>query len=106
MANTNPLHLLEARGQSIWLDNLTRGILRDGFLKRLIDEDGISGVTSNPAIFEKAMTSGADYDQAIRELADMGLPAPAIYEAMAVRDIQDACELLRSRYDRTNGTDG
>jgi transaldolase len=106
MATTNPLHLLEARGQSIWLDNLTRHILRDGFLKRLIDEDGISGVTSNPSIFEKAMTSGTDYDQAIRELADMGLPAPAIYEAMAVRDIQDACELLRSRYDRTNGTDG
>ena len=106
MATTNPLHLLEARGQSIWLDNLTRHILKDGFLKRLIDEDGISGVTSNPSIFEKAMTSGTDYDQAIRELADMGLPAPAIYEAMAVRDIQDACELLRSRYDRTNGTDG
>ena len=106
MATPNPLHALEARGQSIWLDNLTRGILRDGFLRRLIEEDGISGVTSNPSIFEKAMTSGSEYDQAIRELADMGLPAPAIYEAMAVRDIQDACELLRSRYDKTNGTDG
>ncbi|HYV50589.1 MAG TPA: transaldolase [Dongiaceae bacterium] len=106
MATTNPLHVLEARGQSVWLDNLTRGILRDGFLRRLIEEDGISGVTSNPAIFEKAMTSGTEYDQAIRELADMGLPAPAIYEAMAVRDIQDACELLRSKYDKTNGTDG
>jgi transaldolase len=106
MATTNPLHVLEARGQSVWLDNLTRGILRDGFLRRLIEEDGISGVTSNPAIFEKAMTSGTEYDQAIRELADMGLAAPAIYEAMAVRDIQDACELLRSKYDKTNGTDG
>jgi transaldolase len=106
MVATNPLHLLEARGQSIWLDNLTRRMLRDGFLQRLIEEDGISGVTSNPAIFEKAMTSGTEYDQAIRELADRGLPAPAIYEAMAVRDIQDACELLRSRYDRSNGTDG
>jgi len=106
MANPNPLHLLKQRGQSIWLDNLTRLMLREGFLRRLIEEDGISGVTSNPAIFEKAMTSGNDYDQAIRELADMGLPAPAIYEAMAVRDIQDACDLLRPTYDRTNGTDG
>ena len=106
MASPNPLHLLEARGQSIWLDNLTRHMLRDGYLKGLIENDGISGVTSNPAIFEKAMTSGTDYDQAIRELADMGLPAPSIYEAMAVRDVQDACDLLRSTYDRANGTDG
>ena len=102
----NPLRLVQEQGQSIWLDNLTRRMLREGFLQKLIEEDGISGVTSNPAIFQKAMTEGTTYDQAIRELADMGLPAEAIYEAMAVRDIQDACDLFRPVHERANGTDG
>jgi transaldolase / glucose-6-phosphate isomerase len=103
---THPLRLLEDRGQSIWLDNLTRAMLQAGELRRLIEEDGISGVTSNPAIFQKAMTEGSAYDGAIRRLAEQGLDREAIYAAMAVQDIQDACDLLRPVFERTNGTDG
>ena len=65
----NPLLLLEEHGQSVWLDNLTRDLVEKGGLKRLIEEDGLSGVTSNPAIFNKAMTKGTAYDGQFRELA-------------------------------------
>jgi transaldolase len=102
----NPLRLAAAHGQSIWLDNLTRKMLRDGRLRRLIEEDGVSGVTSNPAIFHKAMTDGSEYDASIRELAGRGFSTEAIYETMAVRDIQDACDLFRPVFEGTNGTDG
>jgi transaldolase len=102
----NPLRRLSEHGQSIWLDNLTRGMLQSGALKRLIDEDGISGVTSNPAIFNKAMTKGTDYDAQIRALAEQGKTAGEIYEALAVKDIRDACDLFRPTFDGTNGTDG
>jgi transaldolase len=102
----NPLRRISEHGQSIWLDNLTRGMLRSGALGRLIDEDGISGVTSNPAIFNKAMTKGTDYDDQIRALAEQGKSAGEIYEAMAIRDIQDACDLFRPVFDAANGTDG
>lgn len=102
----NPLVSIKEQGQSIWLDNLTRGMIRGGRLKKLITEDGISGVTSNPAIFNKAMTKGTDYDEEIRTLAEEGKTAAEIYEAMAVKDIQAACDLLRPTYEETQGTDG
>jgi transaldolase len=102
----NPLRRISEHGQSIWLDNLTRGMLQSGALKRLIDEDGISGVTSNPAIFNKAMTKGTDYDGQIRSLAEQGKSAGEIYEALAIRDIQAACDLFRPVFDAANGTDG
>jgi transaldolase len=102
----NPLLLLAEHGQSVWLDNLTRSMVHDGRLKRLIDEDGVSGITSNPAIFHKAMTTGSDYDQQIRALGAKGRSAVEIYEALAIQDVQDALDLLRRVFDRTNGTDG
>ncbi len=102
----NPLLLLEEHGQSVWLDNLTRDLVGKGGLKGLIEDDGLSGVTSNPAIFNKAMTKGSAYDDQIRELAEAGKPVGEIYEALAIRDIRDAADLLRPVYDRTNGIDG
>jgi transaldolase len=102
----NPLLQVIEHGQSIWLDNITRGMIRDGTLQKLIDEDGISGVTSNPAIFNKAMTKGNDYDDQIRKLGEAGKTAAEIFEAMAIDDIQDACDAFRPVYDRSNGTDG
>src|SRR6185369_2588635 len=102
----NPLLRLEALGQSIWLDFLSRGMLVSGELVSLIQEDGVSGVTSNPATFEKAINQSADYDQAISELAGQGLSAPEIYEALAVEDIRMAADLLRPVYDRLDGGDG
>jgi transaldolase len=103
---TNPLLLLAEHGQSVWLDNLARGMVHDGRLKRLIDEDGVSGITSNPAIFHKAMTTGSDYDAQIRALGAKGLSAVEIYETLAIQDVQDALDLLRPVFDRANGTDG
>jgi len=109
MRNTmskNPLLAIEEHGQSIWLDNLTRGLVKGGGLRRLLEEDGISGVTSNPAIFNAAMTKGTDYDEQIRALAEKGMPAERIYETMAIEDIQGACDLFRPVYDESGGTDG
>ena len=102
----NPLIELEAMGQSIWLDNLTRGAIRGGGLARLMAEDGLTGVTSNPTIFQKAMTAGTDYDAQIQELAVAGQDANAIYEALAIADIRGAADVLRPAFDRTEGTDG
>jgi transaldolase/glucose-6-phosphate isomerase len=103
---TNPLRELEALGQSIWLDYLDRSILENGALKRLIDEDGLSGLTSNPSIFEKAIGEGAAYDERLKSLAEHGDAPEAIYERLAVADIQHACDLLRPTHDRTRGRDG
>jgi transaldolase len=102
----NPLQELNAAGQSVWLDNLTRSAIRGGGLARLIAEDGLSGVTSNPTIFKNAMTAGADYDAQIQELAAAGKSPEEIYEALAITDIKGAADLLRPTFDRTKGTDG
>jgi len=93
-------------GQSFWYDNIQRSILTSGELRTLIDEYGVLGLTSNPAIFEKAITSGADYDRDIIALAQRGLDAQAIYEALAIADIQSAADLLEPIYEQTNGLDG
>jgi transaldolase len=102
----NPLLRLEALGQSIWLDFLSRGMLVSGELVSLIQEDGVSGVTSNPTIFEKAIAQSSDYDAAIRTLSRQGLTVPEIYEELVVEDIRMTADLLRPVYERRDGGDG
>ena len=90
----NRLRQLEKFGQSVWLDNLSRALLQTGGLKKLIDEDGVKGVTSNPSIFEKAIGHSADYDGAIAQLLETGAAdAGAIFRSLAVKDIQDAARV-------------
>jgi transaldolase len=104
--NKNPLLELENLGQSIWLDYLGRGALDNGELQRLIAQDGVSGLTSNPSIFEKAIAETHDYDGAIRILALNGKNIQEIYQALTVEDIQRAADLFRPIYDRLEGKDG
>jgi transaldolase len=103
---SNRLREIEALGQSIWIDNLNRQLLDDGTLRELIEEDGISGVTSNPTIFEKGMGQSDRYDDAFREVAADTDDAQEIFERLAYRDVWDACELLRPAFERTEGKDG
>ena len=102
----NPLRQLQALGQSVWLDDIRRGWLRDGTLARLIAADGVAGVTSNPAIFSKAIADTHDYDAAIAQLASRDLDAPAMYRALVIEDIQNAADLLRRVYEATDRRDG
>ena len=103
---SHPLLELNKLGQSVWLDNLSRPLVRSGELARLVKEDGITGVTSNPAIFRKAMTEGDAYDEAIAKLVQEGRSTMEIYEALAITDIQDACDVLLPVYQSTDGSDG
>jgi len=103
----NPIRELSKYGQSPWLDYIRRSLISSGELKRLIDEDGLGGVTSNPAIFEKAITGSTDYTDALLELQKRkDLDAMGVYEILAIQDIQDAADTLRVVYDRTNKRDG
>jgi transaldolase len=102
----NPLLKLQSFGQSIWLDFLSRALLASGQLKRLIGEDGLRGVTSNPAIFEKAIAGSSEYDDDVRTLARQGKSTAEIYEALTVADVQAAADLFRPVYDRLDGRDG
>jgi transaldolase len=104
--STNPLIELTRLGQSIWNDNIERKLITSGELKRLIDEDGLSGVTSNPAIFEKAIAGSDLYADQLRNLAEKGESPQEIYEALAIQDIQMAADVLAEVYDKTGGTDG
>jgi transaldolase len=104
--STNPLIELTRLGQSVWHDNIERKLITSGELKRLIDDDGLSGVTSNPAIFEKAIVSSDLYAEQLRDTAEKGKTAQEIYEALAIQDIQTAADVLASVYDKTGGTDG
>jgi len=97
---------LTGAGQSIWLDFITRDLLRTGELARLIDHDGVTGVTSNPALFQKAISEGAAYETAIRTHAREGMTPSQIYEAIAIEDIREACDLLAPVYERTQARDG
>lgn len=101
-------HLLEIKnhGQSIWMDNLSRDIIQSGELQNLVENQGISGITSNPAIFEKAITGNAIYDADIEAGMRAGLPTYKIYESLVFADIRNACDILRPVYDATNGVDG
>jgi transaldolase len=102
----NPLLKLESFRQSIWMDFIRRSSLDTGELKRFIEEDGVSGVTSNPSIFEKAIAGSHDYDDAIRTLAQKGKSPEDIYQAITIEDIQRAADLFRPMYDRLDGKDG
>ncbi len=103
----NPLRSLEQLGQAIWLDYIRRSLITSGELQRLIDEDGLSGMTSNPAIFEKAIVGSTDYSDRLARLYKEGdLDPVEIYERLAIADIQDAADVLRPVYDRTEGKDG
>jgi len=97
------IHLL---GQSVWLDNLSRQILNNGELEQLITQKGVRGLTSNPAIFQKAISGSDAYDEAIEKLANEGLERIKIYESMAIEDIQRAADFFRPVYDASNGEDG
>jgi transaldolase len=102
----NPLRQLSTFGQSIWLDYIRRDLITGGELRKLIDNDGLCGMTSNPAIFEKAIVESHDYDDEIRSLALGGKDAPAIYDAISIHDVQMAADEFRTVYDATGGKDG
>jgi len=102
----NPLRTLREVGQSVWLDFIERGLLRSGGLRRLVEEDGVSGVTSNPTIFDKAITGSAEYDAQLAELVSAGRTTPEIYEAVVSEDIRGAADTLRPVFDETRGADG
>jgi len=93
-------------GQSIWLDNLSRTLIREGGLQRLIRDDGISGVTSNPAIFFNAISKSPYYRDDVARLKAANTQAEPLYEALVIADIQAACDLMRPEYERTHGRDG
>lgn len=103
---TNPLLQLGALGQSVWLDDIDREQLRSGLFERLIKEDGLRGATGNPTIFEHAITHGIAYDEQMRHLIAQRMLAQAIYETLAMTDVQQVADLLRPTYDRTDGQDG
>jgi transaldolase len=103
---TNPLRELAEAGQAPWLDYVHRKILEDGELQRLIDEDGVTGLTSNPSIFEKAIGEGDAYDDKIQALARPGESVERLYERIAIEDIQAAADILRPTYDRLDSRDG
>jgi transaldolase len=104
----NPLREVEALGQSIWLDYMRRDLITSGKLQQLVDEDGISGITSNPTIFEKAISAGSDYDSAIQKILSTSpeIDSATLFEQLEVEDIRMAADVLRPIYDRTKGNDG
>jgi transaldolase len=104
--SVNPLVKLTKSGQSIWYDGIERELITSGELKRLINEDELRGVTSNPTIFEKAIDNSDDYSDQLREQAERQKSASEIYEAIAVRDIQMTADLLAPVFEKTNGADG
>ena len=102
----NPLQQLAAAGQSVWYDNISRTVLGDGTLGRLIEDGEVCGVTSNPSIFEKAIGGSAAYDADIRRLKEVGRGVEGIYDALAIDDIRAGADLLRGVFKRTGGADG
>ena len=102
----NPVKALAALGQSIWLDYIRRNLIVSGELSRLIKQDGLRGMTSNPSIFEKAIGESHDYDEDIRAMALEGKGVMAIYEALSLGDVQSAADAFRPLYDKTDGQDG
>ena len=103
---SNRLREIEALGQAIWIDNLNRELLDDGTLRELIEQDGISGVTSNPTIFEKGMGHSDRYDDAFREVAAETNDPQEVFERLALDDVREAADLLRPTFEATDGQDG
>jgi len=100
------LHELAGRGQSVWFDTLSRDLVQTGELARMMDEDAVTGVTSNPTIFQKALSSGSAYDDDMRKLLAETDDPEEIFFSLALQDIRDACDVLRPAYDASNGVDG
>lgn len=102
----NPLQQTKQLGQSIWLDNLSRTLIQEGGLEKLIHEDGVSGITSNPAIFFNAISKSPYYKDDVARLKSAKTPAEPLYEALVIPDIRAACDLMRPEYERTQRRDG
>jgi transaldolase len=100
------LHELSERGQSIWIDSISREWLQNGFLEKLMREDAVVGVTSNPTIFQKALAGGSWYDEQLRQVLAEEEDPKEIFYRLAVKDIQDACDVLRRVWDEGSGKDG
>ncbi len=100
------LHQLSALGQSVWIDFLSRDLIHSGGLARKMEEDAVTGVTSNPTIFQKAISQGEAYDEQLRELVEHEQDAKEIFIALAGRDIGEACDLMRSVWDEGKGLRG
>jgi transaldolase len=103
MKPTQKLHYL---GQSLWLDNITRDLLKSGTLGRYRDELSVTGLTSNPTIFDHAIKNSSDYDQAIRQKLEEGKSDEELFFELALEDVVSAADLFRPIYDRTSGVDG
>ncbi len=102
----NPLLELINHGQSYWIDNLSRHMIVSGELKKRVTDEGLRGITSNPSIFDKAITKSNDYDGQIKELTKVGNNVKEIYDALTVKDLQDACDILRPVFEESEGLDG
>ena len=102
----NPLQKLNEHGQSVWFDYIRRGLLTSGELKKMVDDGEVRGVTSNPAIFEKAISGSTDFQEVLAELADLCRDAKTLFEQVAIRDIQGAADVLRPVYDESKSRDG
>src|SRR6195256_2724495 len=100
------LHELTERGQAVWFDTLSRDLVQSGELKKMMDEDAVTGVTSNPTIFQKALSSGDAYDQDLKELLAETDDPSEIFFSLALEDIRDAADVLKPAYDASNGIDG
>jgi transaldolase len=102
----NPLQQLHSLGQSVWLDYIRRSLLDSGELKKMIAEDGLRGMTSNPAIFEKAIAEGAEYDAALRDCFAAGKSAEETLDAVTIEDVRRAADIFRPLHDASRGEDG
>ena len=100
------LHQLSKLGQSVWIDFLSRDLLHQGELARMMEEDAVCGVTSNPTIFEKALSTGEWYDAQLRSELERSDDTKHVFFALAIEDIKRACDVLRPVWDRTEGVDG
>ena len=100
------LHDLTEHGQAVWFDTLSRDLVKTGELKRMMDEDAVTGVTSNPTIFQKALSSGDAYDEDLKRLLAQTDDPTEIFFSLALQDIRDACDVLKPAYDASNGVDG
>jgi len=102
----SPLHQLTERGQSVWFDTLSRDLVHTGELKRMMKDDAVTGVTSNPTIFQKALSQGDAYDDDLKKLLEQTDDPREIFFSLALQDIRDACDVLKPAYDASNGLDG
>src|SRR6478736_9886362 len=100
------LHELAARGQSIWFDTLSRDLVHTGELKRMMKDDAVTGVTSNPTIFQKALSQSDAYDEDLKKLLAETDDPTEIFFSLALQDIRDACDVLKPAFDASNGVDG